>query len=538
MIKFKNDEMLEVLPASIIATNELTYKQKVILAQLVIYNGLEQAKNEGFFYRSNKDLMNDCEVSEPTLITSIKKLESLGFIDRKKGKRGVGASEYRINEEKINDYLNSNTKINFSNNFSNNLSNNAGDNTMINNELINVLREIRDEIKELRNTLNFSNNLNQNFSNNFSTDIDIEKEREKEKEEYIYNNINIKNKNIKKENILNDNNNLNKIDKNNNINNFCTKKDFFEVENEILVKEPLEVKLEDFETGIEDNGYTSVKNKPFVENSFVNEFKEKLPVEETSVINDFVVVQDEGTPEGGKKVIILTPSADETDTNENTLPVEEEFDQWFAEETNTPVSETESAEEDVPFGIQAVPAIEYRSIPSAVVPKTLEAITTPKEEEDWSEHLIPADVKTFEFLDRKMEKGSATPADETNTASVALQNDGGEEIIIPAVESPSEAQQMPSDETEQSESSTTKANDVMDSEDEKLFEQIGILLTRLQNTEDDAEFVVKLNKFKVWLLERGGTEEDFRNNIVPNVTELRRLQKIIVKKEREANLPW
>ena len=538
MIKFKNDEMLEVLPASIIATNELTYKQKVILAQLVIYNGLEQAKNEGFFYRSNKDLMNDCEVSEPTLITSIKKLESLGFIDRKKGKRGVGASEYRINEEKINDYLNSNTKINFSNNLSNNLSNNAGDNTMINNELINVLREIRDEIKELRNTLNFSNNLNQNFSNNFSTDIDIEKEREKEKEKNIYNNINIKNKNIKKENILNDNNNLNKIDKNNNINNFCTKKDFFEVENEILVKEPLEVKLEDFETGVEDNGYTSVKNKPFVEDSFVNEFKEKLPVEETSVINDFVVVQDDGTPEGSKKVIILTPSADETDTNENTLPVEEEFDQWFAEETNTPVSETESAEEDVPFDIQAVPAIEYRSIPSAVVPKTLEAITTPKEEEDWSEHLIPADDKTFESLDRMMEKESDTPADETNKASVALQNEGGEEIIIPAVESPSEAQQMPSDETEQSESSTTKANDVMDSDDQKFFDQIGILLTRLQNTEDDAEFEVKLNKFKVWLLERGTTEEDFRNNVVPNVNELRRLQKIIIKKEREANLPW
>ena len=199
MIRLNKEELLEVLPANIIETRELTQKQKIVLAQLIIYNGLEQTKNEGFFYRSNKDLISDCGITEMTLLTAIRKLDAMGFIERKKGKRGVGASEYRINEKTINDYYNPNT-LNYSNNYSenysnkkqnysNNYSNQIGDNTMINNELIQVLKEIRDEIKELRNTINYSNHYNKNYSNhseNYSTDTDTEVDIEKEREKLLF----------------------------------------------------------------------------------------------------------------------------------------------------------------------------------------------------------------------------------------------------------------------------------------------------------------------------------------------------------------
>ena len=104
MEKYTNEELLEVLPSSVRETKELTSKQKVVLGQLIVYNGLEVVKKDGYFYRSNKDLCNDCEIQEKTLIAAVRKLESLGFIERKKGARTTGASEYRVNEKLIGDY--------------------------------------------------------------------------------------------------------------------------------------------------------------------------------------------------------------------------------------------------------------------------------------------------------------------------------------------------------------------------------------------------------------------------------------------------
>ena len=73
MEKFTNEELLEVLHPQLKETKELTTKQKVVLGQLIIYNGLDKKNSEGYFFRSNKDLTNDCDIQEKTLITAINK---------------------------------------------------------------------------------------------------------------------------------------------------------------------------------------------------------------------------------------------------------------------------------------------------------------------------------------------------------------------------------------------------------------------------------------------------------------------------------
>lgn len=161
MEKYTNEELLEVLPSSVKETKELTIKQKVVLGQLCVYNGLEIAKKDGYFYRSNKDLCDDCDIkSEHTLIAATRKLEMLGFIDRKKGSRGTGASEYRINEKLIGDYCKTNTA-------------NCSDNCSV------KLAEMSIRIKELENTVKILvEKIAVIEGRNCSTDKDIDKEIE------------------------------------------------------------------------------------------------------------------------------------------------------------------------------------------------------------------------------------------------------------------------------------------------------------------------------------------------------------------------
>ena len=172
MEKYTNEELLEVLPSSVKETKELTSKQKVVLGQLCVYNGLEIAKKDGYFYRSNKDLCDDCDIkSEHTLIAATRKLEMLGFIDRKKGSRGTGASEYRINEKLIGDYCKTNTA-------------NCSDNCSI------KLAEMTNRIKELENTVKILvEKIAVIEGRKCSTDKDIELDIEKDINNNILNNI-------------------------------------------------------------------------------------------------------------------------------------------------------------------------------------------------------------------------------------------------------------------------------------------------------------------------------------------------------------
>ena len=171
MEKFTNEELLEVLPSNVKESIELTTKQKVILGQLYMYNGLEIAKKDGYFYRSNKDLCNDCGISEHTLIVAVRKLEALGFIERKKGARNSGASEYRINCKLMNDYCKTNT-ANCSEDYSK------------------QILELSSRIKELENTVKLlMGRITVIESRNYSTETDTESDIEKEKDIESINNI-------------------------------------------------------------------------------------------------------------------------------------------------------------------------------------------------------------------------------------------------------------------------------------------------------------------------------------------------------------
>lgn len=110
MKKFTSEELLEVLPVTLRETKELTPKQKLVLGQLIIYNGLDKKDADGYFFRSNLELCTDCDIKdEHTLITALRKLVYLGFIERKTGSRRTGASLYKVLEDRIKDYCNTYT---------------------------------------------------------------------------------------------------------------------------------------------------------------------------------------------------------------------------------------------------------------------------------------------------------------------------------------------------------------------------------------------------------------------------------------------
>ena len=105
MEKYTNEELLDVLGSCLRESKELTPKQKAVLGQLYVYDGLNKKDKDGYFYRSNKDLCNDCDIKEEkTLIAAVRKLVLLGFIDTVRGSRKDGASLYRINRKVIDDY--------------------------------------------------------------------------------------------------------------------------------------------------------------------------------------------------------------------------------------------------------------------------------------------------------------------------------------------------------------------------------------------------------------------------------------------------
>lgn len=104
MEKFTKEDLLEVLPTAIMNSKELTAKQKIVLAQLYMYDGLEKSKINGCSFRSNKDFCNDIGIDKNTLLTALRKLEEMKFISRNVGSRHNGASEYTILKDNINDW--------------------------------------------------------------------------------------------------------------------------------------------------------------------------------------------------------------------------------------------------------------------------------------------------------------------------------------------------------------------------------------------------------------------------------------------------
>ena len=113
MKKHAKKELLDNVPMGLRKSKVLTPIQQLVLGQLIMLSGLDQYKDKGYCYRSNKEFCNDVGISEPSLIIAVNKLERLGFIKRRRGKRGEGASEYVLFMDVIESY--NTKKENFSN---------------------------------------------------------------------------------------------------------------------------------------------------------------------------------------------------------------------------------------------------------------------------------------------------------------------------------------------------------------------------------------------------------------------------------------
>ena len=201
---------MALLPSNIKTTKEFTTKTKMVIAQLILMNGLDKVKNDGYFFVTNQKLVEELGITEKTIIKIMRNLETNNFITRKSGKRGE-ASEYIVNEEIIKSFGNTvkkhcntvkeNTVINYSNNLEStvlNYSNKINDLVLIINDLVKSNQELINKVNQLEITvLNYSNKIQ-----NYSTDTDTESDIEKEKELEIYNNIIIENINNKKDYII------------------------------------------------------------------------------------------------------------------------------------------------------------------------------------------------------------------------------------------------------------------------------------------------------------------------------------------------
>lgn len=176
MIKYTNEELLEALPTNVRETKDLTTKQKVVLGQLIIYNGLDK-KKDGYFFRSNKDLCEDCNIQEKTLIAAVNQLVMLGFIERKSGSRKK-ASLYRINLKTINDYCKTNVDDNC-----------KKENENYSDDYSKIITAMHVRITELELTVKtLIKRITVIEGRNYSTDKDIDIELDKEKD-ILNNNI-------------------------------------------------------------------------------------------------------------------------------------------------------------------------------------------------------------------------------------------------------------------------------------------------------------------------------------------------------------
>ena len=180
MEKYTNEELLDVLGSCLRESKELTPKQKAVLGQLYVYDGLNKKDKDGYFYRSNKDLCNDCDIKEEkTLIAAVRKLVLLGFIDTVRGSRKDGASLYRLNRKVIDDYCKTPVKE-YSNDYSKKIV-----------EMADRIRELENTVKMLVDRITVIETANYSTDTETDKDIDIEKD--------INNNINNNYNNILEE---------------------------------------------------------------------------------------------------------------------------------------------------------------------------------------------------------------------------------------------------------------------------------------------------------------------------------------------------
>lgn len=206
----EKNEVLELLPINIASSKNFSSKCKMLIATLILLNGLDKVKSDGYFFRTNQMLAQEANMTEQNLIINLRKLESLNFLSRKAGKRGE-ASEYRINENEINSYIDDEKvkryaidKIHYCNSETSNNSNNSNSNNSNNsNKLDDILlriSNIENTLLNIQNTIDkihYCNSITPNNSTDTETDIDTEKDIDKDI--ILNNNINYNIEKIKTE---------------------------------------------------------------------------------------------------------------------------------------------------------------------------------------------------------------------------------------------------------------------------------------------------------------------------------------------------
>ena len=101
MNRSKKNDYWRFLPKPIQESNELKNSDKNVLGTLIFFdNGysVEKEGNEGYFFKSLDELVEESKVSRKHLIQSISYLELKGFISRKIGDfKGRKANQYKVN---------------------------------------------------------------------------------------------------------------------------------------------------------------------------------------------------------------------------------------------------------------------------------------------------------------------------------------------------------------------------------------------------------------------------------------------------------
>ena len=103
-------EVLAMLPKNIKNSDDFSLKAKTLLAYLIHYGSSEYAVKNGFFYKTNADLMKDSGLSNKGIGIVLHRFQELCFISRILGKFKGNASSYTVNLDTIKAYGSSEVK--------------------------------------------------------------------------------------------------------------------------------------------------------------------------------------------------------------------------------------------------------------------------------------------------------------------------------------------------------------------------------------------------------------------------------------------
>ena len=452
----KQNDFYEILPNYIKETKDLTIGSKNVLAALLFLNNNDYSKENGFFYRSNEDLITDSQVSKPTLIKSLSQLEMMGFIERKVGNRKSGASLYRLNEN-----FTQSLKVNFTNNFTNN------ERVKIEGFTQRVKSDFTNKTLPIENP-NKQREIEENFTNNFTTDTDIDKEIDKDIIYNLNNNIIELNKNLK--DIINiiKNNNKNKL-----INESVVKNNFTNEFEKVDGEAVQAVEVEDTEekmnlTSIEKENleYTKEINESVAagtlsdketENNIINtstemDIKHENTVETTKLYPNAIVEQAVTKHTPSEHYNLITPKEQEKIFNElmerfmNSNSLEEVEDKWrkFIKYLNSRtfmihyIQQAQKAHQELLKKFQ--PTKDPKLSPLSLPNDDGGIVAHPKGENPTDATKDPLDGILF---DSSTLEDDVTPTAKSEICSLSPSNDVDGTITPIEEEKPTEAKEMP-----------------------------------------------------------------------------------------------